>query len=234
MKFMNPRVMILGPGPNEQEDQAAVQPIDEEVGVHDLNREELNRFRTVHRNLGHPHSTVLVRMLKQSGAAEKFIKAAEKLECEVCKQNAPKKPALPASPNVSRTKWDTVTVDTFWWKHPRKTDKGAERHIVGVSFMDEATDLHVACVVREGEKMLPSVSADEFRKAFSEQWLQHFPKPKNLRFDVEGCFRGNSVMAMARRKHDPTHSNRWRGTMAVRETFQTFGHVETTNDQACQ
>ena len=182
----------LGPGPDEQEDQAVVQPIDEEVGVYDLNREELNRLRTVHRNLGHPHSSVLVRMLKQSGAAENFIKAADKLECDVCKQNAPKKPALPASPNVSRIKWDTVTVDTFWWKHPRKTDKGAD--IVGVSFMDEATDLHVACVVREGEKMLPSVSADEFRKAFSEQWLQHFPKPKNLRFDVEGCFRGNSVM----------------------------------------
>ena len=185
--------------PQEVGDQAVLVPNQnegqpEEEGPEVLTQDERNKLRLIHRNLGHPHSSVLVRMLKQAGAEEKFISAAQKLECEVCKKNAPRKPVLPATPHVPKQKWDTISVDTFWWKHPRKGKDGEERHLVGISFLDEATDLHVACVVREDKKMCASVTGPEFKKKLLKMWLSQFPKPKRLRCDTEGCFRDKGVI----------------------------------------
>ena len=67
-------------------------------------------------------------------------------------------------------------------------------HIVGVSYLDEATDLHVASVVRKDVLMPPSVNTEEFIKRFCKDWLKCLPKPKMVRVDTEGVFRGSRVV----------------------------------------
>lgn len=153
--------------------------------------EEVVRLRVIHKNLGHPPASVLHRMLKDAGVRGKWLKAALRLECDVCKKHAPRKPVLPATPNVPTKKWDVLSIDTFWWKHPKKNPDGSERQVVGISFMDEATDFQVACIVREDTVMPPSVSTSELKDKLLKHWLTHFPRPRILRSDVEGCFRGN-------------------------------------------
>ena len=66
--------------------------------------------------------------------------------------------------------------------------------MVGVSYFDEATDLHVAAVVREGVTMPGNISVSEFINHFTQDWLKCLPKPQVVRCDVEGCFRGDEIL----------------------------------------
>ena len=67
--------------------------------------------------------------------------------------------------------------------------------MIGLSYLDEATDLHVASVVRESERMPASVAGDKFRKRFVKDWLKCLPKPQVIRSYVEGCFRGPNTVS---------------------------------------
>lgn len=59
--------------------------------------------------------------------------------------------------------------------------------------MDEASDLHVASVIRVGSHAPGSVSSLEFQRSFVDDWLKCLPKPQVVRCDVEGCFRGDAT-----------------------------------------
>ena len=161
----------------------------------DLTPEEVTKLKLVHRNLQHPSSAVLIRAMKHAGVAERFIHAAKRFECEFCKRQALRKPVLPATLNQVQEKWQVLSIDTFWWKHPKPGPDGKERHVIGLSYLDEATDLHVASVVGESGGMPASVTGDEFRKRFVKDWLKCLPKPQVIRSDVEGCFRGPNTVS---------------------------------------
>ena len=154
----------------------------------------LSRLRVIHKNLGHPSQVVLQKMLRQAGVKDEVIKLAGQLECDVCKRNAQRRPVLPSAILAPVQKWEVVSADTFWWKHPTPLEDGNERFVVGISFMDEATDFHVACIVRESERMPASLTMEESKQAFCECWLKFFPKPKRFRSDVEGCFYGHDFV----------------------------------------
>ena len=167
----------------------------EPVGpVSDSHAHLLQRLRVIHKNLGHPSQIVLQRMLRQAGVSDEVLQLAGQLECDVCKRHAQRRPVLPTAILAPVQKWEVVSADTFWWKHPAPHEDGTERFTVGVSFMDEATDLHVACIVRESERMPASVTMEESKRAFCDCWLRHFPKPKKFRSDVEGCFYGHDFV----------------------------------------
>ena len=69
-------------------------------------------------------------------------------------------------------------------------EKGVPKeHVIGLSMMDEASDFHVASIVRSGAKTQKVLSSEEFREQFSKSWLRILPKPTCLRFDEEGAFR---------------------------------------------
>ena len=165
-----------------------------EEASEEITAAEWQRLRLLHRNLGHPTSEVLVRMLKQAHASDRFVRAARQLQCDICIRQAQKKPVLPATPHVPKEKWNVISVDTFWWKHPCRDEEGREQHAVGISYLDEATDLHVASIIREDVRMPPSITGDEFKESFMNDWLKCLPKPKVLRSDVEGCFKKWSVI----------------------------------------
>ena len=81
-----------------------------------------------------------------------------------------------------------VSVDTFWWHSPHK------EHVVGLSFLDEASDYHVAAIVRSGSRTQRVINSEEFREVFSRDWIRILPKPNALRFDDEGAFRDRGTI----------------------------------------
>lgn len=158
-----------------------------------VNHEEMGLLRKIHRNLGHPSAGSLQKILRQAGAPAKFIKAAGDLQCDICIKQAQRKPVLPASTNAPQVKWETISVDTFYWQNPCNDDEGNERHLLAISYFDESTDLHVAGIVREGNQLQGSLRAEEFKTKFLDDWLKCLPKPKMIRFDTEGCFRSGQL-----------------------------------------
>ena len=72
----------------------------EEPGV--LTGEESARLKVIHKNLGHPSNAVLKRMLSEAQALPKFIEAAGKFSCDICKKQAQRKPVLSGNPTHSQ------------------------------------------------------------------------------------------------------------------------------------
>ena len=175
--------------------EPASQP-DGENASEENQRDIMLKLKTIHRNLGHPCHDVLMRMLRDAGASSQMMDAARGFECSGCLQRGRRASTKPVSTTVVREKWHTISVDTFWWKYPESVVGKHEKnkHIVGISLMDEATDFHTAIVVREGfDGHMQNISASEFIKSISEGWLQRYPAPTILRYDEEGLFRSSQL-----------------------------------------
>ena len=155
----------------------------------------MNKLRTIHANLGHPSNTVLCRTLKGAGASAEVLQKAAEFKCVHCERRGHALPHRTSQVPTAQSKWDVVSVDTFWWHSPHKDEKGNPReHVVGISFVDEASDYHLAAIVPSGEKKQGSIRAEEFRQVFSKDWLRILPKPKCIRFDDEGAFRDQRLI----------------------------------------
>ena len=155
----------------------------------------MNKLRVIHSNLGHPSKTVLYRMLKEARASQEILEAVNNFECDFCRQRGHANPHKTSAVTRAKDKWEVLSVDTFWWISPHKNDeRHAKEKILGISFLDEMTDLHVASLVRVGGKNVGSISHKDFVKRFSQDWLKLLPKPKIIRFDEEGAFRDSSLM----------------------------------------
>lgn len=156
----------------------------------------LQRLRTIHANLGHPSNTVLCRLLKEAKADQKIQLAAKKFECDFCKQRGHAGMHRTSAVPRECEKWEAVSVDTFWWHSPHRNESGNPKEFaVGISFLDEGTDFHVARIVRTGKKKLSNLTSIECQKAFTQDWLKILPKPKYMRFDDEGAFRDKQFLS---------------------------------------
>ena len=154
-----------------------------------------NKLRVIHANLGHPSNQVLVRTLKEAGASAEILKRAAEFHCVHCARRGHAQPHRTSQAPHSTRKWETISVDTFWRHSPHKDEKGnPHEHVVGVSFMDEASDFHVATIVRSGTSKQGSVSSEEFKAALAKDWLRILPKPGGIRFDDEGAFRDQKLI----------------------------------------
>ncbi|CAE7390554.1 PORB, partial [Symbiodinium natans] len=103
------------------------------------------KLRVIHANLGHPSNQVLVRMLKDARASEDLIKLAANYECHHCAKRGHANPHRTAQVPHATRKWEVVSVDTFWWHSPHKDAQGnPKEHVLGVSWLDEASDFHTA------------------------------------------------------------------------------------------
>jgi hypothetical protein len=150
----------------------------------------MHRLKTIHANLGHPSNTVLCRLLREAKAKDDIIQAAEKFECPFCRQRGHAASHRTSAVTQTHEKWEVVSTDTFWWYSPHKDGQGNPQvQALGISFLDETTDFHVATILRTGGKNLANINGKEFHKIFQTEWLKHYPKPKVIRFDDEGAFR---------------------------------------------
>ena len=178
------------------ETDEASQPVDEEIEgpIETWEPDQIiKKIRTIHANLGHPSNQVLCRMLKDAKASPKVLELAAKFECRHCQQRGHASPHKTSQVPEPKQKWDVVSVDTWWWHSPHKDETGNPvEHVLGISWLDEASDFHVASIVRTGKKTQKVLSAKEFRESFSQTWLKWLPRPKIMRFDDEGAFRDQS------------------------------------------
>ena len=165
--------------------------------VGDTDDEIKRKLSVVHRNLGHPNQESMYRMLKDSGATPQVLHLAKSFECEHCLQRGRRAPARPAALTKVFRKWECVSIDTFWWHTPKEAlKKGCKPiHAIGLSILDEATDYHVAVIVKVSEEgPLRNISAEDFRRAFTKGWLQNFPAPSLFRYDEEGFMRSLDIV----------------------------------------
>ena len=154
------------------------------------------KLRVIHANLGHPSNQVMVRMLKDARASDELIQKAMAFDCPQCRQRGHSRPHRTSQVPQATKKWDVVSVDTFWWHSPHKDSKGnPKEHVVGVSWLDEASDFHTAAIIRTGTKTQSTIKGSEFQEAFAKEWLKVLPKPGCLRFDDEGAFRDRNLVA---------------------------------------
>ena len=136
-----------------------------------------------------------MRTLKEAGASAEVLKRASEFRCLHCARRGHAQPHHTSQVSHATRKWETISVDTFWWHSPHKDEKGNPfEHVVGISFMDEASDYQVATIVRSGTSKQGSVSSEEFKTALAKDWLRILPKPGNIRFDDEGAFRDQKLI----------------------------------------
>ena len=150
------------------------------------------KLKVIHRNLGHPNKETMIRMLRDAGADERTLRVAQNFECATCLQRGRRAPARPAAVMKKYNKWECVSMDTFWWHTPKEALNAGCKPVytIGLSLMDEATDYHVAVIIKTSKDgPLRNISADDFRRAFSTGWLRNFPAPSLLRYDEEGFMR---------------------------------------------
>lgn len=155
-------------------------------------------LRNVHRNMGHPGNEAFTRLLRDAGASEAILKEAQNFSCPECLQRGRRSPTRPSVVPKITQKWFCVSIDTFWWKTPKEALQPGEKpeYVVGLSMMDEATDYHTAILVKLGsEQPLRNISGEDFKKAFSQGWLQMFPAPALLRYDEEGFLKNLDTVA---------------------------------------
>ena len=130
--------------------------------------------KKLHNNLGHPSTRSLLRILKNAGANELAIKAAETMEsqCEICQQRQRPTPCLPASPeHVSdfnhKIGWDTKLLPG--WK--------VNQQVKCMNIVDYATSFQVVVPLFEQE------TSELLKKLFLDTWQRWAGAPLEVIVD---------------------------------------------------
>lgn len=123
----------------------------------------------LHKNMGHPSSATLVKMLNEVQATDNVIEAAKKYVCRNCYHRA-RPGQVPPSGGISSTSFNNrLVVDSSW------IQLGTERQCI-LTMVDEATrylSVHI----------LASEKSTNFIKGLERTWVRHFGVPKFLRVD---------------------------------------------------
>lgn len=123
----------------------------------------------LHKNLGHPSSATLLRMLEEVQATDDVIKAAKGYICKHCYHRAKPSQVPPAAGISSRSFNNRLVVDSAW------IQLGKDRQCI-LTVVDEATRYTTV-------RILNSEKAPEFVKGLERSWIRHFGVPKYLRVD---------------------------------------------------
>ena len=129
----------------------------------------MNYITRLHKNLGHPGSEVLVRMLEEVQATEATITAAREYVCPICYSRRKPAGVPPAAGLMAKNFGDRVFADSAWIEV-----KGGRRCVLTI--MDQATR-YVAVRLLESEKSTDLV------KGVERAWIKQFGVPKFLRID---------------------------------------------------
>ncbi|CAE7676733.1 unnamed protein product [Symbiodinium sp. CCMP2592] len=147
----------------------------------------MNYVTRLHKNLGHPSSDVLVRMLEEVQATGNVIEAAKGYVCPTCYSRRRPPGVPPAAGLMARNFGDRIMADSAW------IDLEGGRRCV-LTIMDQATR-YVAVRLLESER------ATEFIKGIERAWIKQFGVPKMLRIDEA---KGWSSLAL--REWSPLHN----------------------------
>ena len=126
----------------------------------------------VHRNLGHPPNSDLVRILKHGSASDRAVSLAHKHQCEFCKSQVKPRVPLPAKSARPREFNQSVGIDV-----KNLSGWGPNMKIKAVNIVDQAScyQMMIPFHVRETSQVL--------QKIFAEHWVRVFGPPKEVILD---------------------------------------------------
>ena len=154
----------------------------------------LKALNKVHKNLGHPSSNDLVRVLKHGGASDRAIELARTLSCDFCK--AQTRPHVPLPAKTSRyTRFNQcIGIDVKFlpgWKSGQK--------IKAVNIVDQASCFQVMVPFHEQE------TSAVLRKIISEHWVRWAGPPDNVIMDPAPTMVGEALQSLF--EHDGSVTN---------------------------
>ena len=146
----------------------------------------------LHAATGHGSVKHMVDALKRRNAKPLVIQLAKEFKCSVCQEKQNVQPRQVASLEPLPPKFHTISADIGHWFHPR-----TQEHQNFMVVLDEGSRFRIARVLTRGQKQAPSGAV--CTNYLSEGWFQIFGKPKTLRLDPAGSFRGEHMSSFCDR-----------------------------------
>ena len=141
------------------------------------NLEAHRTIQRLHRNLGHPTTAQLEKLLKERNANEKLLEANKAFKCEHCSQKAPPT-QVPKSSIYKGTFFnDRVQADTLWLKVQPAADSGTRVRAYPILVISDATTR--LCAAR----LLPDETPESFQKGLERAWIRSFGPMRILQVD---------------------------------------------------
>ena len=178
----------------------------------------MNYVVRLHRNLGHPGSNVLCKMLEEVQATQNVMNAAKDYVCPECFVRQGPAGVPPAAGLTARVFGERLMADTAWID----TDDG---RVCVMTLMDQATR-YVAIRIMKSERSVDLV------KGIERSWIKHFSIPKYIRVDEgkgfaakylrDWCSERNVILEIA-----PAESHNWissieRKHQVVRKSLEIY------------
>ena len=146
----------------------------------------------LHAATGHGSVRHMVDALKRRNADPLVLQLARDFKCSICQERARVQPRQVASLEPLPQKYHTVSADMGHWTHPKT---GEPQNFMVV--IDEGSRFRIARILTKGHKATPSGA--ECMHYLMEGWIQIFGKPRTLRLDPAGNFRGQDVVSFCDR-----------------------------------
>ena len=142
----------------------------------------------LHRNLGHPRTETLLKILEEKNASEKVKKAVRDLKCTHCQNFAPKKTTAPTSLDRAKEFNGAVQCDVLWLEIGSKRKKMAI-----LSMVDEATRFMAARIVSDE-------TTKTMTTAIERAWIRDYGPMKTLKVDEAAAW-GSDVASQWSENH---------------------------------
>ena len=124
-------------------------------------------LQKLHKNLGHPATHDLVRILKHGSASNRAIELAKNLSCDFCKANIRPHVPLPARPNRVNAFNQSVGVDVKWLPGFKPNQQ-----IKALNMVDQGSCFQQVVPFFEQE------TTEVIRKLFDTHWVKWAGPPK--------------------------------------------------------
>ena len=158
-----------------------------------LKRQEKSEHEAIKRKLyllhaatGHGSVRHMVDALKRRNAKPLVIQLAKQFKCSICQEKCKVQPKQVASLEPLPPKFHTISADIGHWLHPK-----TKEHQNFMVVLDEGSRFRIARILTRGQKQAPNGAT--CTNYLSEGWFQIFGKPKTLRLDPAGSFRGEHM-----------------------------------------
>ena len=162
----------------------------------ELRNRQVNKLRTIHKNLGHPSNELMTKILREAGAPTDVLKLVRELTCDVCARFRHTPPARPATATHPRELGEHLGIDlSLIHIGPDK------RAALLLHFLDEASKFHIVRVIKEGiednEHVLGNIDGPTLIEKLQQCWLPYFQTPQLIHCDSEGVFKSNALLKLA-------------------------------------
>ena len=155
------------------------------------NLEAHRTIQRLHRNLGHPTTSQLEKLLVERKANERLLEANRAFKCEHCSQKAPPSQVPKSSVYKGTFFNDRVQADTLWLKVRPNEDSNTRVRAYPILVISDATTR--LCAAR----LLPDETPDSFQKGLERSWIRSFGPMRLLQVDEHRSWASDHIKTWA-------------------------------------